>query len=291
MQSEGDRATVIEVNTDSLNSIHRALKQALRYLDIHLRSENIPFWLDFGTLLGSERSNDIIPWDDDIDITIMDSDFANFIQSVKKLEGIFEIFIPNRATPIGVPCKLRLLGLNGVDKELKKKGVDGLSYMGVSIDVFTVFPSRQCHSLVTRLIKFLPRINRKLNYSSQNGKSSLKSRLDRIFGLILRRLAYKLVDLVKRITFKYLSVTNSEYYRYASNSDFAHITLEKDWLDTKKLGQFGDFKYPIPSGCSKVLEQHYGEDWGILPPIAKRHSHLLEVHVSANSPFRKFFSL
>jgi len=35
---------------------------------------NIKYWLDFGTLLGVIRENRILPWDDDVDISIFEED-------------------------------------------------------------------------------------------------------------------------------------------------------------------------------------------------------------------------
>jgi len=39
-----------------------------------LEKYNVKYWLDFGTLLGIVRENRILPWDDDMDISIFEED-------------------------------------------------------------------------------------------------------------------------------------------------------------------------------------------------------------------------
>jgi len=50
-----------------------ALKMLNDVTDI-LDKYNVKYWLDFGTLLGIVRENRILPWDDDMDISILEED-------------------------------------------------------------------------------------------------------------------------------------------------------------------------------------------------------------------------
>lgn len=53
---------------------HKALKETLFYTVDLLTEFNIYHWMDFGTLLGSVRHKNIIPWDNDTDICILAKD-------------------------------------------------------------------------------------------------------------------------------------------------------------------------------------------------------------------------
>ena len=56
-------------------------KAQLRMLDMLVevdkicRKHNVQYWIDFGTLLGAVRHKGFIPWDDDVDICVMEKDY------------------------------------------------------------------------------------------------------------------------------------------------------------------------------------------------------------------------
>lgn len=58
------------------------IRQMLKTLDTMFTESGITYWMDGGTLLGAVRHQDIIPWDDDGDLSVLKKDDSK----LKKLE-------------------------------------------------------------------------------------------------------------------------------------------------------------------------------------------------------------
>ena len=50
----------------------------LRVLDAVAKQNGIPYWLMYGTLLGAVRHGGFVPWDDDLDIALLEDDYEKF---------------------------------------------------------------------------------------------------------------------------------------------------------------------------------------------------------------------
>lgn len=58
--------------------------ELLKFIDNVCKKHNIDYWLGYGTLLGAVRHGGFIPWDDDIDLVLLRSDYNKLIEVLPK---------------------------------------------------------------------------------------------------------------------------------------------------------------------------------------------------------------
>ena len=56
------------------------MKEMLKVLDGICRKHDIPYWIASGTLLGCMRHGGFIPWDDDLDVEMLRSDYKRLLR-------------------------------------------------------------------------------------------------------------------------------------------------------------------------------------------------------------------
>jgi len=79
------------------------LAESILFLVCHiLRQENVPYYVDAGTLLGITRDQELIPWDDDLDIAISATDHEACYQAISTV-------LPQLSMLTGVDYQLQKL--------------------------------------------------------------------------------------------------------------------------------------------------------------------------------------
>ena len=67
-----------------LRLIQQAGLVLLKKLDRVCRENNLSYWMDFGSLLGTVRHKGFIPWDDDMDVSMLRSDYDRLLPILEK---------------------------------------------------------------------------------------------------------------------------------------------------------------------------------------------------------------
>lgn len=66
--------------TGNLKIIQDSSIALLNYFDLICKKNKLVYWIDSGTLIGYKRHNGFIPWDDDIDICMMRTDYEKLFK-------------------------------------------------------------------------------------------------------------------------------------------------------------------------------------------------------------------
>ena len=246
--------------------------QQLRMLDILkiiadiCDKYEIPYWLSSGTLLGAVRHKGFIPWDDDLDIEILEKDRKKLMRILRRELPPFLKIQTNRTdwNYPGAYMKIRdtystIYENNFIDNQYK--------YRGIYIDIFTVAPiSGFSHIISASLHRYLLYGWRAL---TKKGHSFFyKGFIMRLLMLFVKCI-YKLLWLVdcfipnKRYYYEY-GVTNPENHSPAIFFPLKEVEFEGVY-------------FKAPHDTHQYLVDLYGNDYMSLPSEDSRRVHTQRV--------------
>ena len=246
-------------------------KAQLRMLDILVavdkicRKHDIPYWIDYGTLLGAVRHGGFIPWDDDLDISMMKEDYERFL-SIAPQELPDQFVVQNLDTEKYYPFTFTKI----VDK--KSKTIDFTNryaqskqkYSGLWLDIF-------------------PHIK---------GDVRLRRWVDPLYGRCYRRVhhfePFNLKVIISFTLFPVLWVLKQviHFLFKFSNDD---LRIEDFGINTPRQKYksaclpvqdiyFENIRVLAPNNIDKVLTSYYG-NYMELPPEEQRETHLKVISI------------
>ena len=238
------------------------------------KDNNIHFCAAGGTLLGAVRHNAMIPWDDDIDVYMMRSDYDRFITMREKLaETEYEIVDLNTD---GYYCSHAKFS-HKYSSIWEYPGIPFI--LGASIDVFVLdYEDELFDNIVIKRQKYA-RINNLYFLCSNN------SSIENIFVLFLH---FHFVKAVWYLCLKVLYIIIRPQIRkpllnyprnqkgerlvaYTGTSGIKDIFCS-EWFNQYISFPFEDTVIDVPIGYDAYLSAMYG-DYLSFPPIEKRQSH------------------
>lgn len=89
LDSQNYLLNMIFINSDikfhgTLRNVQLLSLELIRFIDNVCKKYDLGYWLDYGTLLGAIRHKGFVPWDDDVDISMLRKDYNKLIEVLPK---------------------------------------------------------------------------------------------------------------------------------------------------------------------------------------------------------------
>lgn len=239
--------------------------ELLDAIDVICKKHQIPYWLSSGTLIGAARHKGFIPWDDDLDIEMLRSDYLRLIEILPKELPENFVLQTNDTDPnyIFVYGKLRdkhsfLEETNSYDRIFKEKGI--------YIDIFPL----------EKIPYFLAWIGGHMQgqiYNLLNNKLLTKE-------VMLRRIR-RIYKFNTRIGFPILRILSKlipgNKLRHSFGTAFFKPRYMDDIFPLSEM-EFEGKMYPVPHNTDAMLRKIYG-DYMQLPDFNNIHPHYNKLEI------------
>lgn len=207
-------------------------------------AHNLKWWVDGGTLLGAVRDGKMIPWDDDVDVTMPREDYDELCKLALQDVNLFgRYFFQTSSTDdyFEVHAKLR----DPDTCALTERECTGMHNRGMFLDIFPLDNCPNDKNVRADIAGFTR------TFAKHSGIEHNEKRMPDFcaFNRVLR--------LIHKQNKDSNYIANMAFWRY----DKKLIVLKKEWYATTKLIEFEDVIVRIPGNAAAVLKAWYGKSW------------------------------
>ena len=252
-----------KMRTNSLRAAQLKMLGILEEIDALCKAHGLTYWIEGGTLLGAMRHGGFIPWDDDLDISMLRADYERFLEIAPEHLSP-HLFLQTRKSDPSfhhLECKVRDLNSYIADGD----DDNAAPYQkGLFVDVFPY------DDAPARFHKQLGRVARGITVATVN-----------ICGLhhyswrTLSRLLYFSVKLpvLKAVWRLGCSLwADGNHLAIDPHFSWCRAIHRKQNIFPLSEVEFEGRRFPAPSQPDAYLTTLYG-DWRQLPPVEKRQIH------------------
>lgn len=239
-------------NFYGLKEIHGLLIEAMDEFDRICRANNIKYSLHGGTLLGAERNGCLIPWDDDLDISMTRVEFKKLQVACTNTQNEYY--------------------LNEVDTWLPRFTSKDKNKPRVFIDIFIwdyISEKKLSQGIKINLLRMMQgTLKRNIDLKNYSATQKILLIITHIIGIPFSRQAK--LRLFKLIEEKWL-LGNKEYI-HRSNDAFKGVSyiFKGNFMDNYTSIILENREYMVTSRYKEFLERNYGSDYLTPPDVVER---------------------
>ncbi|MEJ7684893.1 MAG: LicD family protein [Segetibacter sp.] len=248
-----------------LRRMQMKMLEILDAFDAICRKHNLNYWLACGTLLGARRHGGFIPWDDDLDVYVLQSDYKKLI-SVLKEELPENLKLQSRETDKNYwfyHAKIRDINSRYYDKNTES---DNLQYQGIFIDLFPIepVPSLQFKKIIDKFLL------------SDNRLRKAKSLYEIIKYTVMTSFIpiARFLIILARFYCKYIG--SKKIYAYSFGVFFYTTYNVKNLFPVSEI-MFEGKRYKAPGNVDEYLIENFDSNFMVIPKPANRRVHALKI--------------
>lgn len=253
---------------EELKRMQRIGLEMLIEVDRICRKCHISYELDGGTLLGAVRHKGFIPWDDDVDIRMLQREYERFRKACRKELDHKRFFLQDMTTDPGYRFGYGKLVRKGTSYH--RLGQDMLTHKkGVFLDIFNCvnMPEKGLEKQIYNLRCFLVR---KMGYAPIGAESEKNPAIKAVYRL-MEKIPMKVIRREnRRLDHQYIDkktrLVRTPGWHYKQEDD----GYLRRWMDERCELEFEGHLFYAPKDYDGYLRQLYGDDYMTPPPKEKQ---------------------
>ena len=247
----------------------KALDEVRRICELH----DLKYFLIAGNLIGAIRHKGFIPWDDDIDIGMMRSDYDKFIEYCKTDLDKEHFFLQTPSTEKGnADFELARIRINGT-KFVEKHRKDLNLHNGIFVEVFPYddLPDSNIRSFFYGNLFIMLKKAAGIRLGYHYGENSkLKKAVLAVITFFSKIIPLtKLLKMLDNYHIKYQNPNSKWVFLIAGGTSYKKERHLRKTVTELTTTEFEGKQYPIPKDYDTFLTEQYG-DYMTPPPENER---------------------
>ncbi len=247
------------------------------------RKYEIPYILMAGTLLGAVRHKGFVPWDDDIDVAMLEEDWLRCSEIIEKELDKERFFLRTQETDKDNNLVFHQIKRNGT---VYVKGGRDLfdTHRGISLDILP-FHNSPGNRITFFLQDKICRFFKTMTWAHMGHTDERRPFYKAYYGLLAKvsnktssRLYYKFADMAKKKSpwLSYLCITRNPYHKGFNQRKFFEDRCEVE---------FEGRLFPAPREWDEFLIACYGKDYIKLPSPIRRINQYLPARIELDGSY------